>query len=81
MRRPPRKTEDDRLFESAAEDAWITMGGVCPSTEAHEEPNKGPGGPGSPDGWRVSGERGGEADERVRCTCMLGGGALVLRTP
>jgi len=47
------------------------MGGVRPSTEAHEEPNKGPGGPGSPDGWRVSGERGGEGDERVRCTCML----------
>ena len=26
-----------------------------------------------PNGLRVSGERGGEADERVRCTRMLGG--------
>jgi hypothetical protein len=26
-----------------------------------------------PNGPRVSGERGGEADERVRCTRMLGG--------
>src|SRR5262249_9919676 len=25
-----------------------------------------------PNGWRVSGERGGEADERVRCTRVLG---------
>jgi len=26
----------------------------------------------APNGWRVSGERGGEADERVRCTRVLG---------
>ena len=25
-----------------------------------------------PNGWRVSGERGAEGDERVRCTRMLG---------
>jgi hypothetical protein len=28
--------------------------------------------PSRPNGWRVSGERGGEADERVRCTRVLG---------
>ena len=31
-------------------------------------------GPKLPNGLRVSGERGGEADERVRCTRMLGPG-------
>jgi hypothetical protein len=30
----------------------------------------------APNGLRVSGERGAEGDERVRCTRMLGGGKI-----
>jgi len=33
MRRPPRKIKDDRLFESTAEGAWITLGEISFSTE------------------------------------------------
>jgi hypothetical protein len=33
-----------------------------------------------PNGWRVSGERRGEADERVRCTRVLGGVSVISLT-
>ena len=55
----------------AAYDMLINHGTVLGNSYVENQPKP-------PNGLRVSGERGGEADERVRCTRMLGGPTTIV---